>query len=29
VIQPDVLRATFGVDAEVLATPGGPVVWLR
>jgi iron complex transport system ATP-binding protein len=29
VIQPDLLRATFGVEAEVLATAGGPVVWLR
>ena len=29
VIQPDLLRATFGVEAEVLATPAGPVVWLR
>jgi len=29
VIQPEVLRVTFGVEAEVLATPAGPVVWLR
>ena len=29
VIRPEVLRATFGVAAEVLATPAGPVVWLR
>jgi len=29
VIRPELLRSTFGVEAEVLATPGGPVVWLR
>jgi iron complex transport system ATP-binding protein len=29
VIQPDALQASFGVAAEVLATPRGPVVWLR
>ena len=29
VIRKEPLRDTFGVEAEVLATPGGPVVWLR
>jgi len=28
VIRPDLLRVAFGVDAEVLATPAGPQVWL-
>jgi iron complex transport system ATP-binding protein len=29
VIRSDVLRMAFGVEAEVVATPAGPSVWLR
>ena len=29
VIRPELLRASFGVEAEVIATPAGPAVWLR